>query len=50
MFPYGTSGERVDTLDTFSLLRIFSNPSVTMCHLPYILRCKTQGRNVEIFR
>ena len=39
MFPYGTSGERVDTLDTFSLLRIFSNPSVTMCHLPYTLRC-----------
>ena len=37
-------------LDTFSLLRIFFNPSVTTCHLPYILRCKTQGRSVEIFR
>ena len=37
-------------LDMFSLLRIFFNPSVTTCHLPYILRCKTQGRSVEIFR
>ena len=23
---------------------VFINPSVTSCHLPYILRCKTQGR------
>ena len=27
-------------------LPFFINPSVTSCHLPYILRCKTQGRRV----
>ena len=27
----------------------FFNPSVTSCHLPYILHYKTQGRSVAIF-
>ena len=27
-------------------LPLFINPSVTACHLPYILLCKTQGRSV----
>ena len=27
---------------------VFFNPSVTACHLPYILRCKTQGRSFKI--
>ena len=40
-------GERVIP-DLLLLLPMFSNPSVTACHLPYILRCKTQGRSFKI--
>ena len=29
------------------LLSLYFNPSVTACHLPYILLCKTQGRRIE---
>ena len=29
---------------------VLFNPSVTTCHLPYILHRKTQGRWIEIFR
>ncbi|MDB0673883.1 hypothetical protein PL416_12835, partial [Barnesiella intestinihominis] len=28
----------------------FFNPSVTSCHLPYILHYKTQGRRTEMSR
>ena len=31
-----------------SLFYCCFNPSVTSCHLPYILRCKTQGRRVRV--
>ena len=33
--------------EPFGLL-FFINPSVTSCHLPYILRCKTQRRRVRV--
>ena len=33
--------------EPFGLL-FFINPSVTSCHLPYILRCITQGRRVRV--
>ena len=45
--PRDTAGERVIP-DLLLLLPMFSNPSVTACHLPYILRCKTQGRSFKI--
>ncbi len=28
----------------YKLIDVVFNPSVTACHLPYILLCKTQGR------
>ena len=31
-----------------SLFYCCFNPSVTSCHLPYILRCITQGRRVRV--
>ena len=43
----GTAGERVIP-DLLLLLPMFFNPSVTACHLRYILRCKTQGRSFKI--
>ena len=33
--------------EPFGLL-FFINPSVTSCHLPYILRCKTQRRRLIV--
>ena len=50
MFPYGTSGERVDTLIRFLCCGYFLTPPSLCATFPYILRCKTQGRSVEIFR
>ena len=35
-------------LDTFSLLRIFFNPSVTMCHLPLYFALQNTGEEFQI--
>ncbi len=31
----------------YKLIDVVFNPSVTACHLPYILLCKTQGEEVN---
>ncbi|MBS6395295.1 MAG: hypothetical protein KH395_11730, partial [Bacteroides sp.] len=46
---YGTrQGER--GLNLVTTVAGFFNPSVTSCHLPYILHYKTQGRRTEMSR
>ncbi len=45
-FIYNEQRENVNTLMRFLCCGYLFNPSVTTCHLPYILLCKTQRRRV----
>ena len=45
-FIYNEQRESVDILMRFLCCGYLFNPSVTSCHLPYILLCKTQRRRV----
>ena len=45
-FIYNEQRENVNTLMRFLCCGYLFNPSVTTCHLPYILLCKTQRRRL----